>query len=206
MWEALADLVGTMEAMAKGTAPAKFYLSSLDPGVGKTTAIRFFIDVLLEKLWLQDVGVLLCVARLDEVRSLVESIGIPANMLAVLTSDTKLNAMGRAAVNDAQVLITTQQMIESRLKAGDFKDAIDFHYRGQPRACRLWDESFLPGATVTIGRYALSSLFEPLSMAYPELTEQLVNIFNSIGESKDGELFWMPTSPPPSRRPTRRLE
>src|SRR5215469_13494352 len=63
MWTALADLVGTLEAMAKGEAQPKFYLSSLDPGVGKTTAVRFFLDVLLSKPHHQDVGVLLCVAR-----------------------------------------------------------------------------------------------------------------------------------------------
>ena len=72
MWAALADLAGTMEAMANGEAAPKFYLSSLDPGVGKTTAIRFFIDVLLSRPGYGHVGVLLCVARLDEVKNLVE--------------------------------------------------------------------------------------------------------------------------------------
>jgi hypothetical protein len=61
-------------------------VSSLDPGVGKTTAIRFFIDVLLSGPAYADAGVLLCVARLDEVKNLIESIGIPPDMLAVLTS------------------------------------------------------------------------------------------------------------------------
>jgi hypothetical protein len=37
--EALRVLVAMMVAMAEGTAPPRFYLSSLDPGVGKTTTL-----------------------------------------------------------------------------------------------------------------------------------------------------------------------
>ena len=52
--------------------------------------------------------------------------------------------MGKAVVNDAQVLITTQQMVERRLNGGNFKNASKFHFRGHPRAVRIWDESYLP--------------------------------------------------------------
>jgi hypothetical protein len=191
-WEALADLVTTMERMAKGEAPAKFYLSSLDPGVGKTTALRFFIDTLLSKPWHQDVGVLLCVARLDEVKNLVESIGIPTELLCVMTSRVDLNAMGRASADEARVLITTQQMVERRINGGDFKDASDFHFNGHPRRVRLWDESFQPGAAISIGRFALSSLFEPLSNSYPKMTEGLIRIFNEVSTCEDGTLYDLP--------------
>jgi len=40
--EALRELVVTMEAMADGSAPPCFYLSSLDPGMGKTTTLIHF--------------------------------------------------------------------------------------------------------------------------------------------------------------------
>jgi hypothetical protein len=36
---ALREPVATMAAMADGTAPPRFFLSSLDPGVGKTTTL-----------------------------------------------------------------------------------------------------------------------------------------------------------------------
>jgi hypothetical protein len=191
-WEALADLVTTMERMAKGEAPAKFYLSSLDPGVGKTTALRFFIDTLLSKPWHQDVGVLLCVARLDEVKNLVESIGIPTEMLCVMTSRVDLNAMGGASADEARVLITTQQMVERRINGGDFKDASDFHFNGHPRRVRLWDESYLPGAAISIGRYAMSSLFERLAGPHPALTRQLEDVFTALRDVPDGTLYVLP--------------
>jgi hypothetical protein len=192
MWTALADLVSTLEAMANGEAQPKIYLSSLDPGVGKTTAVRFFLDVLLSKPYHQDAGVLLCVARLDEVKNLVESIGIADEMLCVLTSDTKVNDLGKARADQAQVLITTQQMVERRLCGGDFKATSEFYFLGRPRAVRIWDETFLPGVPVTVGRFALSSLFEPLNYADPKLTEMLVGIFNDISACQDGDLYWLP--------------
>src|SRR5205085_2267168 len=97
MWDALADLAVALEKMADGEAAPKFFLSSLDPGVGKTQTITHFVDALLSNPTYSDVGVLICVGRLDEVKTMVHNMAIPENNLAVLTSDAKLNVLGKAA-------------------------------------------------------------------------------------------------------------
>jgi len=140
------DLTRTLEAMAEGEAPAKFFLSSLDPGVGKTQTITHFVDALLSSPIHADVGVLICVARLSELGNLIHDMAIPEENLAVVTSNPTLNALGKAEPNRAQVLIITQQMIEKRLNCGRFSDAGQFFYDGSPRAVRIWDESYLPVA------------------------------------------------------------
>src|SRR5215470_15037782 len=110
MWAALEDLAVTLEAMANETAAPKLFLSSLVPGGGKTQTIVKFIDALLTSPFYRDVGVLVCVARLSEVRNLAEEAAIPAEMLAVVTSDETVNAIGKAKPHEPQVLVTTQQM------------------------------------------------------------------------------------------------
>src|SRR5262249_24351559 len=155
----------------------KLFLSSLDPGVGKTQTIIKFIDALLSSPFYRDVGVLVCVARLSEVKSLVESIGIPADMLSVKTSDDGVNALGRAELADAQVLITTQQMVEKRVGAGRLADHPLFIFNGNVRTVRIWDETYLPGQTLTVSRDEISDLFRPLRMPFPKLADQLESFF-----------------------------
>lgn len=192
MWAALEDLATTLERMADGTAPAKFFLSSLDPGVGKTQTIAHFVDALLSMRDRADVGVMICVGRLDEVKNLAETMAVPRDNLCVLTSDQALNALGAAPVDAAQVLITTQQRIERQLNCGSFAGAAGFHYRGRPRAIRIWDESYLPGQTVTLNRDDVAFLFKPLRFSFPGLTDALERLFTSLRDVEDGTVMELP--------------
>lgn len=192
MWHALADLAYTLEDMAEGRAAPKFYLSSLDPGVGKTQTISHFVDVLLSQPAYEDVGVVVCVARLSEVEPMVRSMAVPAEMLSVLTSDDKLNALGAAPTNEAQVLITTQQRIEKQLNSGSFGDASGFHYRGKPRAVRIWDESYLPGQTITLGADDLAFVLRVLTPLSADLRSTVKDIFNTVDGLPDGAMYDFP--------------
>jgi len=193
MWSALADLTVALEAMAHGDAPAKFFLSSLDPGVGKTQTVTHFVDTLLSQPSYSGVGVVICVARLSEIGGLIDDMAIPFDNLAVVTSDATLNALGKStAPNAAQVLITTQQMIEKRLNAGSFGDAEMFFYEGKPRAIRIWDESFLPGQTVTLNADDLAFILRVLTPLSLELRSTVKDIFNTVDGLPDGTAYEVP--------------
>jgi hypothetical protein len=197
MWAALEDLAVTLEAVANDVAPAKFFLSSLDPGVGKTQTVSHFLNALLASPAHADVGVLICLARLSEIKNLVRDSAIPEDMFAVFTSDEKVNALGKSTVDQARVLFTTQQMLESRLiKQGEessaFVFASDFYFHGAPRRVRVWDESWLPGQTVTIKRDELGLLFQPLRVPYPALANQLEELFISLKGQPDGTCVQLP--------------
>jgi hypothetical protein len=73
IWEALEDLIDCLARMAEGRAKPVYYLSSLDPGVGKTQAVVHFLRALLSSPEHGDIGVLVGVSRLDEVRAYVEA-------------------------------------------------------------------------------------------------------------------------------------
>lgn len=191
-WEALADLAATLEAMANGTAEPRFYLSSLDPGVGKSQTLVHFADALLASREHEDVGVLLCVSRLSEVERMVYDISIPPNMLCVRTSDEKLNALGKAEIDDARVVITTQQMVERRLAERSFTDAALFPFKGNPRAVRVWDEAFLPGQPITLAADNLAFVFRRLTALSPELRSDVLEIFNDVEKLPSGATYVVP--------------
>lgn len=192
MWDALVDLTMTLENMAVGRSQPKFFLSSLDPGVGKTQTITHFVDVLLSQPSCDDVGVVLCVGRLSEVKSLVSNMGVPSDNLAIKTSNEELNALGDAEIDKAQVLITTQQMLEKKLNGRPFSEASTFFYRGKPRAVRIWDKSYLPGQTITLNRDDVAFLFKPLRYTFAALTDQLERLFVALRDVEDGTVMELP--------------
>lgn len=199
MWEALTDLATALEAMAEGTSERKFFLSSLDPGVGKTQTIVHFIAALLASPAHKDVGVLLCLSRLSEIERLIDEVGVTQNELAIVTSDPELNARGNANASEARILITTQQMVEKRLtpfgiagNTSNLADANLFHYQGNPRAVRIWDESFLPGQTITLNRDDAAFLFKPMRSVFPKLTGQIEDLFTTLRGVEDGAIMQLP--------------
>ena len=73
--DALTDIARTLEAMATGKADPKLFLSSLDPGQGKSTVLSYFIKTLLQHSMFDHVGVLVCVTRRDEIPKLINAGG-----------------------------------------------------------------------------------------------------------------------------------
>jgi hypothetical protein len=191
-WSALSSLAEALEDMAEGRAPSRFFLSSLDPGVGKTQTLIKFIDTLLASSVHGHVGVLLCVSRLSEVQRMVNDSGIPAEMLHVFTSDAELNALGGATANDARVLITTQAMVESRLAAQPFTQCPLFSYQGHPRAVRVWDEAFLPGQPITLAADDLAYVFRRLTMLSSALRDDMKGILDAVDKLPCGSVYFVP--------------
>ncbi len=192
MWTALQDVANTLERMAEGTADPVVYLSSLDPGVGKTSTVIHFIRALLASPEHANVAVLVCVGRLEQIEAIVQVTALEPADFAVLTSDDDLNAFGCGNPARARVLFTTHSMIESRCEGRPFPNVSAFHYRGLPRDVRIWDEAILPGQALTIGRDDLAFLFKPLRGTHPELAADVEKLFTKLGETEDGTILQVP--------------
>lgn len=160
-----------MAAMADGTAAPNFFLSSLDPGVGKTTTLIHFVQQLLRSQQHEDVAVLLCVSRLEEIARLVEEMNLEECDFAVLTSDDKVNRLSSTPTSEARVLFTTHAMVISRCRGRRFRDADALLYRDKVRAVRVWDEAMLPGEMVSLNTDQLASLRDPLRLSHPSLAQ-----------------------------------
>jgi len=159
MWAGIIDLVDALESMANGTLDPLPYLSPLDPGVGKTEAVVEFIRALMSSRAHRDVGVLICVSRLEEIKTLIEKMQLAKDDVGVYTADDDTNALGSGDIDNARILFVSQQMVNSRLSDGKaFKDLDLLHFGGSPRQVKIWDESMLPAEELTINVDALARL------------------------------------------------
>ena len=189
---ALHELVATLSAMADGTAHPRFYLSSLDPGVGKTTSLVHFVQELLRSEQHDDVAVLLCFSRLEEIARLVAEMCLIEADFAVFTSDDQLNRLSSTPPNRARVLFTTHAMVMSRCRGERFQDVSVFHYMGEVWAVRVWDEAMLPGEVVSLTTDQLASLRDPLRFSHPALTELIEELEGKLRASAGQGVFVWP--------------
>lgn len=192
MWVGLRAVADTMEAMAEGKCPPAIYLSSLDPGVGKTTTVVCFLRTLLASKGHQDVAALVCVRRKDLIEAIVEEAGLDDAEFAVLTADAALNMLGCGSPRDARVLFTTHAMIEKRCEGRRFGKVGDFHFQGRGRAVRIWDEAILPGQPLTISRDNVAGLLGLFRGRHPALANGLEALFTDLKSIKNGEAICVP--------------
>lgn len=193
MWDALEDLVDRLAAMADGNCSPVFYLSSLDPGVGKTQTVVHFLRALIADPRYSDVGVLIAVFRLDEISALVRSAQLPEDKFAVYTSDEKLNALGSGQPQSSQVLFTTHQMLESRTKwSSSFANTKAFHFGDHPRTVRVWDETLEPAKAITLNRDNLLRLVGIYRPFHSGLADDLDDLSTELKGLNDGDVFDVP--------------
>jgi hypothetical protein len=194
MWDGLADLIATLSDLAEGGATPRFYLSSLDPGVGKTSAIVAFVTSLVCSPTHREVGVLICDSRLDEVENLVEELkGIE---VGVFTSDDEINHRQLGSPNSAcQVMITTQQMVESRCRNRRFREVPEFYYMGRAREVRIWDEAMLPAAPLTLTTDDLHMLVPEHRALFPEYATAIEDFLEKVRRADDRDTITVPHIP-----------
>lgn len=179
--------------MADGTASTCFYLSCLDPGVGKTTALIHFVQALLQSPQHRDVSVLLCFAQRQEIRSLVEDMKLDEADYAIFTGkDDTVNKPTSTPCGQARILFTTHAKLKTRCKDCRFRDAVDFHYQGDVRDVRIWDEEMLPGEQVSINMDQLAALRDPLRLPQPKLAEIIDTLDQELKKSNGNESYEWP--------------
>lgn len=192
MWRALKAVAATLEDMACGRARASVYISSLDPGVGKTTCVVEFIRALLRSPEHHHVGVLLCVQRKEQIRSIIKEADLAEADYAVFTSDEALNSVGCGDPYSAKVLFTTHAMIESRCQNRKFSTTSEFHYKDRVREVRIWDEAILPGQDLTLHRDIIAALLAPFRTYSPGFADEIEELFNDLKTAKDKAILLLP--------------
>jgi hypothetical protein len=195
--EGLDDVLLHLSKMAEGQLENKYFVSSLDPGVGKTKAVTSFLKALSASESHQNVGALVGVSTKNEIEAIIEglkSLDVPKTSYAVLVSDYKnlnaeLRALGSGDPSTSQILLTTQQMIAQRCIESPLERANAFHFKNSVRPVRIWDESFLPANPVSLSFDQIAASFEDLSRNYPEERKQMVGFNNQLQASKDGDVI-----------------
>lgn len=195
-WKGLAQIAGTYESMATGRFGSiqknYRYMSSLPPGMGKTTVAVQGTKALLADPEFEGVGVIYFLSRLEEIKTLATLMDLPKEDFGAITSDEEINALGNPIPERARVLFTTQQRLEAYSKNGTpFADMKELRFRGKPRQVRIWDEAILPSMALTIGELDLLRLLKELQPVSPELSSELKRFALSL-ENHEGDRITMP--------------
>ena len=190
----LSAIAKTLAAMAEGTALPKLFLSSLDPGLGKTTMVKLFIKTLLGSPHHQDATVLVCLSRLEEVSKMFGDLADCRDEVAIWTGDDEVNALASANKHDARVLLTTQQKLMAVCRVeGRFGQTEGFHCNGMPRDVRIWDESLMPGEEVMLSEDDLSILLTQFRQPSPKLCRALEDLREDLKACNQGRVFRVPS-------------
>jgi len=196
---ALVAIQSTLTAMLKGTAGRKYYLSSLDPGIGKTTAIVSWIKAYRDQYRHCPSGILICVDRHTEIERYIKDCKLSDDSFAVLAGkyEFKLNSLGvgHENIDKALVLFTTKEQIRRRSQ-GISVDILDaFFFNGKPRGVKVWDESLLIGKDIVINPYDFGRLYAPLAKVSEELVVLLQQTMSEIMTCSSGAFYTMPEFP-----------
>src|ERR1044071_7322159 len=84
MWRGIEDLTEHLERMAEGDCKPRFYLSSLDPGVGKTQTVIHFIRALLSSPQYDHVGIIIFLFTKQQIEEVVTKAKLGAADYAVI--------------------------------------------------------------------------------------------------------------------------
>lgn len=195
--EALLDIPDTIARMAKGELEEKFYLSSLHPGVGKSTTLAVAVETYQEHhVEYGDPGVIMCFDRLEEIARMIKDLNIPAESFAVKVANDvrgrELMSLGSGCIDDALILLTTkQQLLMPGERGKHFADMSNLFYHGKPRRIRIWDESLICGkGRKLIGR-KLAKLPDDLSDSFPALANHIEKIVNDLRNSQNADTYFI---------------
>jgi hypothetical protein len=193
--EAIWAVLTNMESGLRGELSPSFYLSSIDPGTGKSLAVAMFLRAYKSAGFLPATGVLVCVSRLAEIETYLDAARLHRGEVAVLTSDGQLNALGapEGLHDQAPVMFTTQQRLAARGAQASMRDLPAFFYRGEPRALRVWDESILLGAAKVAKVDDLGALLSPLRAAKPQMAAAVQSLMMDAWEAGPTEIVTLPT-------------
>lgn len=197
MWAGIEDLTLCLQRMADGEADQTFFLSSLDPGVGKTQTVLAFLLSLLSSPRHEGVGVVVFTFTKEEIKTFVKealAVGLPKHTFAarVQKDDREVNELGCGDPERARILFTTQQRLLTICTDRKFSEVAEFRYRDCARRVRVWDESLLPAHPVLLDGRQIAGLYPHLPKDRTGLVDDLDRFRECLKTAEDRSLIDIP--------------
>jgi hypothetical protein len=210
MWEGIEDLCVCLQRMAEGDAKRDFFLSSLDPGVGKTQTVFHFLLSLLASTKHDNVGAVVFMFTKEEIKTFVaeaQAAGLPDTAFAarVHKNDVEVNKLGCGDPEAARILFTTQQRLVTICTGRSFGEVQEFRYRGRPREVRVWDELLLPAQPVLLNGDEIAALYRHLPKG-SGLTDDLDRFRDYLKDTPTRSLIEVPDVAAAHRLPFSELQ
>ena len=199
---ALEQIATAMVMQAHRQLTDGIYLSSLDPGIGKSTVIQCTLLELRARI--PNIGALILIEQVRDIESAITELiasGYPKTEIAAIVSDNaaynmhaNVMAASRRDASQARVLFTTQAQIEKRCSNGpcSFASIKSFWFRGKPRAVRAWDEAIAPSSLYTLTNYHLLKMLEEVAANSPAMERGLRHLIKKIEGAPNGSIIHIP--------------
>lgn len=189
-WRGLVGLLECLCGVAEGRITSGYHLSSLDPGMGKTTAMTAFLRALCRSPGdHQGVGVLVGLSLRDEIRAVSAEAGLKESDFAVLTGDAETNNLSSTPVSKARILFTTQAKLRMLGANRPFQDTESFYYQGHARQVRIWDEAFAPADGFALHQQEPGALLRRFDATNPALVKALNSVIAEVETIPDGGVY-----------------
>ncbi|MEQ9487433.1 MAG: hypothetical protein RIM72_00385 [Alphaproteobacteria bacterium] len=200
-WSALQSLIQTFDRITNGEADNVAYLSSLDPGVGKTTAISSYLAALepvhRDRSDGRHPGALICVERIQQAhdfRDQLLAMGIHQSRIGIWVAGNKAFEKEKSDnLEYRPILLTTHERVRRMTKGRRMSDAWELDYRGQSRKLRVWDETFSVTRGIKIDKRSLGQAIGALSRKYEEeAADLLAQVRSDLDSWQDGGSMQFP--------------
>lgn len=185
--KSLFELVKRMVECIHGGLDEKYYLASLDPGSGKTEAIISFINAWKMLGFDPKSGIVIAVSSLDQIKSIIDRAKLGKDDFACITSDNDLNMSGVGLLKaaTAPILFTSHKMIRTRVSGKPWSSAKEFHFNGQVRRLKIWDEGLLVCEPLTIPLDHITTLAVDMEIRHRAFSDALKAFVNEAATAHD---------------------
>lgn len=202
-WDGLEQIPITIQAMADrhGGGSRFFDLSSLHPGIGKTTIVSAAVRQLHARPEYSDKGVIIFLPRIEFFPKYIEAMGDidPADYAVIVSPPSRKKLLdqgvnlGNENPDAARVLFTTQAQLQKRCSHFCLFGRVDqFLYKGRPRPVRIWDESILLSATYTLSQNTITDMLSTLQRHDPVVHAVVDAFYDKLKVAKTGDKLEVP--------------
>ncbi len=196
MMGGLCEAAKVIQGMADGKLrDQSFYISFSEPGIGKTSTVIEAVRNLTRMSEYDEVGVIILLSRLEEIRRLAEEMQLEKDEFSVICSPGRDEyLLGNQRKQQARVMFATQQMLETKLTKSDSFEACDyFFWNGKPRQVRIWDEAILPSKSLTAELSYIEDLVGTIRRQRAfELADKIKNFGIELSTKKDNDTIEVP--------------
>lgn len=178
-----------------GNLEKKYYLSSIDTGIGKTTCLSNFISCITSS-GIRNLGSgIIFFKTIKEIESFISETLISPADFACYTRDSALEdeGLGKARSQEARFLFTTQQMLRQRTLDRSFEAVRDFHYMGAVRPLRVFDESLILSREFAVQVDILLPVVGLVRKKDPAFADRLIVWLASLADAEHRSAIIIPT-------------
>lgn len=191
---ALQSIHDTMvDMIVPGKVDVRYHLAAVDPGAGKTEALCAFLKAWKSLHFRPVAGALVVLQTRKEIEGCIHRSGLhPSDFAVMVEKGHDLNSRGLLRAGDSPVLFTTQEKLRHLCAGRAFADVDCLHFKGRPRALRIWDEAFLPAVPAAIRKDFIVQPYADLRPHAPKAVATLESFSDSLSVDTVGRVVEVP--------------